>query len=388
MSRLPYLSSRLQGFGTTIFTTMTVLAQKHDAINLGQGFPDFDGPDFIKEAAHAAIDAGHNQYAPMPGVLRLREAIARHQERFYDLSYDPGTEIVVTTGATEALAAAVIALCEVGDEVVMFEPFYDSYRAVIAMAGAVPKLYTLEPPDFAVDPEKLEALITPKTRLMLINSPHNPTGHVLAREDLAVIARLCEKHDLLAISDEVYEHLVYEGEHVPLATIDGMRERTLTISSTGKTFSFTGWKVGWCCAPPALTSAVTTVHQFLTFSGATPFQHAMADALDQADDAYYASFVAEYASRRKLLCDSLERVGLEVHRPQGSYFVLADIRSIGEEDGVEFCNTLPARAGVAAIPAAAFYTNKNAGRPLVRFAFCKSADVIERGTARLAVLQS
>src|SRR5690606_6409666 len=274
-ARQPHLTARLQGFGTTIFTEMTRLAVEHSAVNLGQGFPNFDGPEFIKEAAIAAIRAGAHQYCRMSGLPELTRAIAAHQRRFYDLDYDPDTEVTVYSGATEAICATLQALCDTGDEVVLFEPFYDSYRASITMAGAVPRVVTLHAPDFSYRPEALEAAITAKTRAILLNSPHNPTGKVFAQAELEHIAALCQRHDLLAITDEVYEHLVYEGSHVPLASLPGMRERTVLISSSGKTFSFTGWKVGHTCAPPALSAAIRCAHQFVTFCTATPLQHGL-----------------------------------------------------------------------------------------------------------------
>src|SRR5580704_17575018 len=275
--RAPYLTSRLQGFGTTIFAEMSALAQATGAINLGQGFPDTDGPAEVAEAAVAAMRAGHNQYPPGADIPELRAAIAGHQRRFWGLEYDPDDEILVTAGATEAIAAALLALCEVGDEVVTFEPYYDSYSAGVAMAGAVRKVVTLAPPDYSFGLDALTAAISPKTRLVLLNSPHNPTGKVFSPDELAAIARLCVERDLLAVTDEVYEHLVFEGRHIPLASLPGMRERTVTISSAGKTFSFTGWKVGWACAPAPLLTAIRTAKQYLTYVNAGPFQYAIAD---------------------------------------------------------------------------------------------------------------
>ena len=383
--RLPHLISRLQGLGTTIFHEMTTLAVRHDAINLGQGFPDRDGPDIVREAAVSAIRAGHNQYAPGHGVAVLREAIAAHQRRFYGLAYDAEDEITVTAGATEAIAATVLALCEVGDEVIAFEPYYDSYAANIAMAGAVRRPVTLRPPDFALDVDMLRAAVTPRTRLVLLNSPHNPTGKVFTRAELEAVATVCREHDLLAVTDEVYEHLVYDGAHVPLATLEGMRDRTVTISSAGKTFSFTGWKVGWACAPPELTAALRTTKQFMTYTNGTPFQHAVAQALT-LDDEFFADLVTSYRSRRDLLCDGLASVGLQVFRPAGSYFTTTDIRPLGHIDGLAFCRDLPARAGVAAVPCVVFYDDTEVGAPLVRFTFSKTPAVLEEGIARLRKL--
>jgi N-succinyldiaminopimelate aminotransferase len=380
--RLPHLNARLQGFGTTIFAEMTALAQRHAAVNLGQGFPDFDGPDAVKDAAIAAIAAGANQYARSAGMPPLCAAIAAHQRRFYGLDYDAESEITVYAGATEAIFATLQALCEVGDEVVMFEPYYDSYRASVAMAGAVERVVTLRDPDFRYDPAALEAAIGPKTRAILLNTPHNPTGKVFRRAELEHIAALCRHHDLIAITDEVYEHLVFDGEHLPLASLPGMRERTVVISSAGKTFSVTGWKIGWSCAPAPLTAALRCAHQFVTFCNGTPFQHAIAAGLALGDD-FYAEFLASYRRKRELLCAGLEAAGLRVLAPQGTYFATVDARSIGEPDGDALCRRLPAEAGVAAIPSAAFYTHKERGRHLVRFAFCKTDAVLEEGAARL-----
>src|SRR6188472_1800768 len=318
-------AGRWQGFGTTIFTEMSALAERTGAINLGQGFPDEDGPAEVLEAAERALRDGHNQYAPLPGVPALREAIAAHQHRFYGIDVDPDREVQVTFGATEAIAATLLGICEPGDDVVCLEPYYDSYAAGIAMAGANRRPVTLRPPDWAIDPEALEAAITRRARVLLLNSPHNPTGKVLSRQELELIADACLEHDLIAITDEVYEHLVYDGEHIPLATLPGMAERTLTISSLGKTFSVTGWKVGWACGPAELVSAARTAKQFLTYTVATPLQHAVAAALALGDD-YYAGLAAGLHAKRDRLCAGLEAAGLEVFRPAGTYFVNADVR--------------------------------------------------------------
>jgi N-succinyldiaminopimelate aminotransferase len=385
--RVPYVNARLQGFGTTIFAEMSALAVETGAINLGQGFPDTDGPPEVADAAVAAIRAGHNQYPPGPGILELRQAVAAHQQRFYGLGYDPVSEVLVTAGATEAIAAALLALCEVGDEVVTFEPYYDSYAACIAMAGALRRVVTLRPPDYAADLDALASAIGPKTRLLLFNSPHNPTGKVFALEELDAIARLCVAHDLLVVSDEVYEHMVFEGEHRPLASFPGMRERTITVSSAGKTFSFTGWKIGWACAPSALVTAVRTAKQFLTFVNGAPFQPAVATGLG-LPDRFFTDLRDDLAGKRDCLCDGLASVGFEVFRPAGTYFVTADIRPLGtgDGDGVAFCRALPHRCGVVAVPNAVFYDDKEAGRHLVRFAFCKRLEVLEEAVGRLRAL--
>ena len=372
-------ASRWQGFGTTIFTEMSALAERTGAINLGQGFPDEDGPAEVLEAAARAIRDGHNQYAPLPGVPALREAIAAHQARFYGIEVDPETEVQVTFGATEAIAAALLGICEPGDEVVCLEPYYDSYAAGIAMAGAVRRPVTLRAPDWTIDLDALAAAITPKARVLLLNSPHNPTGKVLSRAELELIAAACIEHDLIAVTDEVYEHLVYDGEHVPLATLPGMAERTLTISSLGKTFSVTGWKTGWAVGPRELVAATRTAKQYLTFAGGTPFQHAGAVALGLGDEVY-AALARDLRVKRDHLCAGLEAAGLEVLRPAGTYFANVDCK----RDGAAFCRELVERAGVVAIPTSVFYDDEEAGRSLVRFAFCKRAGVIDEAARRLA----
>jgi N-succinyldiaminopimelate aminotransferase len=381
----PYLVERLQPFGTTIFAEMSALAVETGAINLGQGFPDTDGPDLVKQAAVDAIRAGHNQYPPGIGIRELRTAIRAHQERFYGLEYDADSEILVTAGATEAIAASMLALCGPGDEVVTFEPYYDSYAACIAMAGATRRVVTLRTPDYSFDPEGLRAAITTRTKLILLNSPHNPTGKVFTRAELALVAELAQAHDLLVVTDEVYEHLVYEGEHVPMATLPGMRDRTITIGSGGKSFSFTGWKVGWACAPPDLVVAVKTAKQFLTYVSSGPFQYAIAVGL-QLPDAYFAEFRNEMLDKRDRLCAGLADAGFDVLRPQGTYFVTVDIRSLGETDGLAFCRSLPHRCGVVAVPSVVFYDDVEAGAPLVRFACCKRTEVLDEACTRLKSL--
>ncbi|MFG2680294.1 pyridoxal phosphate-dependent aminotransferase [Streptomyces sp. NPDC048392] len=392
-SARPLLNRRLAEFGTTIFAEMSALAVTTGAINLGQGFPDTDGPEEVREAAVRALRDGRgNQYPPGPGVPELRAAVAEHQRRLYGLSHDPDTEVLVTAGATEAIAAALLALLEPGDEVVALEPYYDSYAACIAMAGGTRVPVTLRPhaadgeARFRLDLDELRDAVTGRTRLLLLNTPHNPTGTVLTRDELAAIAELAVERDLLVVTDEVYEHLVFdEAEHLPLASFPGMRERTVTIGSAGKTFSFTGWKVGWVTAAPALVTAVRSAKQYLTYVSAGPFQYAVAGAL-ALPDSYFTDFRADMLAKRDLLAAGLEEAGLTVYRPSGTYFITADIRPLGETDGITFCRALPERCGVVAIPNAVFYDHREQGAPFVRFAFCKRTGVLEEAASRLKTL--
>ena len=385
MSR-PLLNRRLDGLGTSIFAEMSARAVATGAINLGQGFPDQDGPIEIAQAAADAILAGRgNQYPPGPGIPELRNAIAAHAERFYGLRYDPADEILVTTGATEAVAAAMLALVEPGDEVIAFEPYYDSYVANIAMAGGVRVPVTLRPPHFRPDLDELARAVTDRTRLILLNTPHNPTGSVFTRDELAAIAALAVERDLLVITDEVYEHLVFRGEHVPIASFPGMRERTVSVSSAGKTFSFTSWKIGWVTATPELVAAVKTTKQFMTFVSGGPFQYAIARALALPDE-YFTALRDDLKAKRDLFVSGLSDIGFTVFEPEGTYFVTADIGPLDDRDGVEFCRTLPDRAGVVAIPSAVFYDDKEAARTQVRFAFCKRQEVLTEALSRLSRL--
>ncbi|QNP74243.1 pyridoxal phosphate-dependent aminotransferase [Streptomyces roseirectus] len=389
---LTHVNSRLANAGTSIFAEMSGLAAETGSINLGQGFPDTDGPAEIARAAADAVLAGRgNQYPPGRGIPELREAVAQHQKRFYGITLDPGAEVLVTAGATEAIAAALLALIEPGDEVIAFEPTYDTYAACVAMAGGRHVAVPLRPPGFRPDLEALRAAVTPRTRILLLNSPHNPTGAVLTREELAFVADLAVERDLLVISDEVYEHLVYDVEHVPVSTLPGMRERTLTISSGGKTFSFTGWKVGWVTGPADLVSAVLTAKQFLTYVSSGPFQYAIAEALRLPDD-YFDGLRRELRHKRDLLSDGLRSAGFTVYPPDGTYFVTTSIQGLGDTngaDGLEFCRNLPRRCAVAAIPNQVFYQSPDAeARSLVRFAFCKRTDVLTEAVNRLANLTS
>ncbi|MEO6996565.1 MAG: pyridoxal phosphate-dependent aminotransferase [Terracoccus sp.] len=378
------LITRMQPFGTTIFAEMSALANRTGAINLGQGFPDTDGPQEMLDAAKAAIDGGRNQYPPGAGVPELLEAIAAHQERFYGIRLDPASQVLVTCGATEAIASVVLALCEPGDEVVTFEPYYDSYAATIALAGATRRTSVLRFPDFAVDEASLRAAFSARTRLVLLNTPHNPTGKVFTREELELVASLAREHDAWVVTDEVYEHLVFDGaEHVPVATLPGMFDRTITISSAGKTFSATGWKVGWVSGPEEAVTAARTVKQFLTFVASGPFQPASAVALGLGDE-FYEGLQSSMQRKRDLLCSALGDLGLQVSRPQGTYFVIADAAPLGAVDGLDFARRLPEIAGVVGVPVSAFHDDPDAARTLIRFAFCKQDEVLHEAGRRLA----
>ncbi len=379
------LVPRFRGLGTTIFAEMSALALETGSINLGQGFPDVDGPDVIKQAVVDAIWAGRNQYPPGLGVPELRRAIAHHQRRFYGLDLDPDTQVLVTAGATEAVAAAMLALVDEGDEVIALEPYYDSYVASIVMARGVRVPVTLRAPDFRLDVDRLRSAVTPRTRLILLNTPHNPTGTVLTLDELQAVADVAIEHDLIVVTDEVYEHVLFDGPHIPISTLPGMFERTLTISSAGKTFSFTGWKIGWATGPAALVAAVRTTKQFLTYVNAAPMQPAIALGLALPDD-FYLTLGADMRRKRDLLCAGLASVGFDIFRPAGTYFATADVRPLGYDDGVTFCRDLPKRAGVVAIPHSVFYDNVDVGRPLVRFAFCKRDEVLAEAVDRLRSL--
>jgi N-succinyldiaminopimelate aminotransferase len=385
--RVPHLTAKLQGFGTTIFAEMSALAATTGSINLGQGFPDTDGPREVLDAAIDAINGGYNQYPPGPGLPVLRQAIADHQQRCYGLAYDPDTEVLVTAGATEALAGALLGLLDTGDEVVLFEPMYDSYQACIALAGATPKPVTLRPPGYGFDLDELRAAISPKTKLMLINTPHNPTGKVLDRAEMQSIADLAVEHDLIVVTDEVYEHLTFDGaQHIPMATLPGMRERTLCISSGGKTFNTTGWKIGWICGPAPLVTAARTAKQFLTYVSGGPFQVAIARGLGM-DASFFAELASDLQSKRDRLLPGLTAAGFDVYPTSGTYFVTVDIRPLrADGDGMAFCRELPHLCGVVAIPNEVFYANKHEGRHLVRFAFCKRLDVLDEAASRLKSL--
>ena len=389
------LARRLRPFTTTIFSEMSELALATDSLNLGQGFPDSDGPAELARIAMDAIGAGHNQYPPSQGIPELRTAVAAHQASWYGLDYSPDDEVLVTTGATEAIAATMLALCEPGDEVVMFEPTYDSYAACASMAGAVPRLVRLHAPDWTFRPDELAAAVGPRTVMILLNSPHNPTGKVFARAELDQIAELCRTHDILAVTDEVYEHLVFEGDHVPLATLPGMQERTVSISSGGKTFSFTGWKVGWVTGAAPYVAAVRAAKQFLTYTSAAPYQLAIAHGL-RSPPAVLAELAHGLRDKRDLFCDGLATLGYTVHRPAATYFATTDIAPVAPGmTGTDFCRALPERCGVVAIPSSVFYgangtvaTDPLEGSTLVRWAFCKRDGVLTEALSRLALWRS
>ncbi|MFJ8960591.1 pyridoxal phosphate-dependent aminotransferase [Lentzea sp. NPDC102401] len=383
--RVPALVPRLQPFTSTIFAEMTALAVQHDAVNLGQGFPDTDGPSSMLAAAQSAIASGVNQYPPGPGMPVLRRAVAAHRSR-YGLSYDPDSEVLVTVGATEAIAASLLALVEAGDEVILIEPYYDSYAASVAMAGATRVTVGLREDEsgrLALDVDALRAAVTPRTRAILVNSPHNPTGTVFRLEELQAIASLCVEHDLLAITDEVYEHLVFDGlVHIPLASLPGMAPRTLSISGAGKTFNCTGWKIGWVCGPAELVSAVRAAKQFMTFVGGAPFQPAVAHALTAELD-WVTGLRDSLASKRARLAEGLRAAGFEVRSSEGTYFICADVRPLGHTDGLALCRELPARIGVAAVPVQVFTDRPADWQHLIRFAFCKQDAVIDEAVERL-----
>ena len=364
---------------------MSALALRTGSLNMGQGFPDTDGPASVVEAAVSALRSGRNQYAPGPGVPELREAVAAHQRDHYGIDLDPESEVVVCTGATEGVAAAILAFIDPGDEVVVLEPYYDSYVANIAMAGGTRRPVTLRAPHFRLDVEALRAAVTERTTAVLVNSPHNPTGTVLRRNELEAIADVAVEHDLLVITDEVYEHLVFDDhEHIPLCTLPGMGERTMSISSAGKTFSFTGWKVGWVTGPAQLVHAVESAKQWMTFTSGAPLQPAVAHALTQ-ESGFYGKLAGELQDKRDRLCASLEALGMNVFVPEGTYFVTTDVSGFGFADGLAFCLALPERAGVVAVPSQAFYDDLDEGRHLVRWAFCKDQALLDEGVRRLSV---
>jgi N-succinyldiaminopimelate aminotransferase len=386
---MPHMARRVAGFGTTIFSEINALARQHNAVNLGQGAPDFDGPPEVLQAAVAAVNGGFNQYAPGLGLPQTRDAVAAHALRFYGQQLDPTTQVAILAGATEAMFAAILGLCDEGDEVIVFEPVYDSYVPNLIMAGVRPRYVALRAPDWTFDPDELSAAFTNQTRAILINTPHNPTGKVYTREELLFIADLCQRHDVIAITDEVYEHIVFDGAaHTRLATLPGMAERTLTISSLGKTFSVTGWKIGWVVGSPELVAGVNRSHQFITFAVAAPLQAAAAHALT-LPDAYFTHLQATYQARRDFMLGALRAAGFEVYTPQGGYFIMADWLGVAPahiEDDVQFAKWLISEVGVACIPPSAFYqeSDRYLARHMARFAVCKRDETLQAAVARLA----
>jgi aspartate/methionine/tyrosine aminotransferase len=380
---------RLNGFGTSIFTEMTRLAVQHRAINLGQGFPDFPAPEFIKDAAARAIAGDHNQYAPAPGVSRLRRAISEHFQRRHGQAVDPEGEVTVAAGATEVLFDAFLAFLDPGDEAIVFEPFFDAYLPDIQMAGGTARVVTLRPPDWTFDPDELRKAFGPRTRMIVLNTPHNPTGKVFTTAELDQIAALCREHDVIALSDEVYSEIVFPGaRHVPIATRPGMWERTITVDSIGKTFSVTGWKIGWAIAAPPLTAAIRGVHQFVTFANATPFQEAAADAITEAAaTGYFDRLREDYAARRALLTGILNECGLPTLPVQGAYFLLADFAALPFPDDTAFCRHLISEVGVAAIPPSALYADPRTAPRLARFCFAKRDETMRAAAERLAAMK-
>jgi N-succinyldiaminopimelate aminotransferase len=388
MTRTP--GTRLSGIGTTIFSEMTALAQRTGAVNLGQGFPDTDGPPSMLAAAADAIQGGRNQYPPVDGIPELKQAVVEARAKRYGMEYDPATEFVATAGATEAIAAALIGLCEPGDEVVLFEPYYDSYLANLAMAGLTHKAVPLRVLEkrFTFDPDELRRAVGGRTRVLVLNSPHNPTGKVFTRAELELIAQVCVEHDLIAVTDEVYEYLTYDGlEHVPLASLPGMRERTVTVSSAGKTFSCTGWKIGWVLGPAPLVTAVRKAKQFMTFASGTPLQAAVAHALATELD-WVSQLRDSLQERRDLLRGALDAAGVTTFASEGTYFLQADARSWGYDDGLKLCHDLATLGGVVAIPAQVFYDDPESGRRFIRFAFCKKREVLAEAVQRLSAFSS
>lgn len=381
------VSDRFKPFGATVFTTITALAREHDAVDLGQGYPSWEGPDFVKKAAADALRDQSNQYPPSMGIAPLRDAIASRWEDHTGQILDPAKHVTVTSGCTEALAATFLGLFNPGDEIVLFEPTYDAYPVGCALSGATPRYVTLHGPDFQFDPAELRAAFTDNTRAVLINTPHNPTGRVFTATEMATLAELCHEFDVIAVTDEVYEYITYDVSHIRMASLPGMADRTLTLSSIGKSFSVTGWKTGWAIGPEHLTKAVRAAHQYLTFTTPNPMQHGAVAAL-QAPETYFEDLVATYRAKRDLLTAGLQSVGFRCEAPEGAYYVLADHRPFGFESDVKFVRHLISEVGVAAIPPSAFYHGSDEGNDLIRFAFCKDERIIEQALERLQRLAS
>lgn len=376
------VAARLARFGATIFSEITALARRHGAVDLGQGYPSWEGPGFVKLAAQEAIASQSNQYPPSMGLAMLRDQIAARWRKDTGLAVDPDREVTVTSGCTEALAAAFLGLVEPGDEVILIEPTYDAYPVGCSLAGATPRYITLRPPDFRLPVDDLRAAFSSRTRAIVVNSPHNPTGRVYDRQEMELVAQLCQENDALAITDEVYERIVYDGGHIRMATLDGMADRTVTLSSIGKSFSLTGWKTGWAIAPEHLTAGVRAAHQFLTFTTPNPMQHGAAVALAVGDE-YYDDLIASYRAKRDKLAEGLASAGFGVFLPQGAYYIVADHTRFGFDDDISFVHHLITQVGVAAIPPSSFYHRKEDGKDLVRFAFCKADDILDEALVRL-----
>jgi aspartate/methionine/tyrosine aminotransferase len=380
-------SDKAARFTESVIREMTRLAHLHGAVNLSQGFPDFPAPTEVKEAARRAIESDVNQYAITWGARSLRQAIARKFERLYSVPVDPEREVTVTCGSTEAMMATLLAILNPGDEVVVFEPFYENYGPDAILSGAVPRFVKLRPPDWSFDPEELERAFSARTRAVIVNTPNNPTGKVFTRAELEKVADLCRRHDALAVTDEIYEHILYDGAvHIPMATLPGMAERTVTINGMSKTYSVTGWRVGWTIAPPVLTDAIRKVHDFLTVGAAAPLQEAGALALD-LPASYYVALAEGYARRRDRIVPVLERAGFRVYRPTGAYYVMTEIDGLGWSDDVAFARHLVEKVGVAVVPGSSFYDDPADGRRQVRFAFCKRDETLDEAERRLAVLR-
>lgn len=384
MSSTSRTALRTHGFTESVIRTMTRVAMETGAVNLSQGFPDFPAPQLLKDAACDAIQRDVNQYAVTWGAPRLRDAVVNHYRAFYDVALDGDREVTITCGATEAVMAALLALVDPGDEVIVFEPFYENYGPDTGIAGAKPVMVPLMAPAFRIDPEQLEARVTPRTRALILNTPNNPTGRVLDHEELAAVAEIATRHDLIVITDEIYEHIVYEGRHVPMMTLDGMRGRTVTVSGLSKTFAVTGWRLGTIVAPPDLTEAIRKVHDFLTVGAAAPLQEAGAVGLEQLGLSYYEGLRTSYGERRDVFCDSLESAGFIFDRPAGAYYVLADFSPLSDLDDTAFSMMLAREAGVVPVPGSSFFSEPASGRTLVRFAFCKKLETLEEAGRRLA----